>query len=158
MYTAEISAPRKEVSARLSIWLQNFATSILPGSRDTIAKQALANNATHSSGSTPTWSFRRICCAALATRLDIVGANCLGAASALHDTARYDRATTSQPLSSSTGLREVARLGFGVVLVSADVFRAMPMPWFAFQWMPETAFEVFRGEDFYFFNRARKAG
>jgi hypothetical protein len=47
-------------------------------------------------------------------------------------------------------------MGFGMVWVATDVFRAMPKPWFSHEWLPDQ--EVFRGEDYYFFERAREAG
>jgi hypothetical protein len=64
-----------------------------------------------------------------------------------------------QTLDSSTGLEEVEGIGFGAVLIRADVFRALPdpteKPWFWFEWLPHGE-QV--GEDIYFCRLVREAG
>ena len=56
----------------------------------------------------------------------------------------------------STGLEEVDAVGMGCMLVEADVFRAMPMPWFQIGYSPD--WKAFIGEDMYFCREAQKAG
>ena len=55
-----------------------------------------------------------------------------------------------------TGLAEVQAVGFGVVLMEADVLRQMPRPWFAAAWVKEM--QEYMGEDVYFCNKAREHG
>lgn len=62
----------------------------------------------------------------------------------------------------STGLEEVAALGFGAVLIRREVFEALhdpqgPLgPWFSFQWVPQR--KQMMGEDVYFCKLVREAG
>lgn len=56
----------------------------------------------------------------------------------------------------SNGLEEVDAVGMGCMLVKADVFRAMPMPWFQIGYSPD--WKAFIGEDMYFCREAQKAG
>lgn len=55
-----------------------------------------------------------------------------------------------------TGLVEVEALGFGCILIEADVFRHLPRPWFAAAWVAQI--QEFMGEDVYFCNKAREHG
>lgn len=67
-----------------------------------------------------------------------------------------------ETLNDSTGLEPVEAIGFGAVLIRADVFRALhdpngpDGPWFWYRWMPELNQQV--GEDVYFCELVRKAG
>lgn len=57
---------------------------------------------------------------------------------------------------TTTGLEEIEAIGFGCVLTAVDIFRAVPEPWFAVGWMPET--KEFVGEDVFFCTKAREHG
>lgn len=57
---------------------------------------------------------------------------------------------------SSTGLVKARRIGFGVVLMKADVFRKIPKPWFVIPWGEDIDQEI--GEDHYFFDKAINHG
>lgn len=91
--------------------------------------------------------------ALLAHDLDIVAAN-------------YAKKTPSQEsvcsdlngkvLTRKTGLEEVAHVGFGLCVTKVSVFKALPKPWFQFQWDAETEDDI--GEDVFFCRRARAAG
>lgn len=61
-----------------------------------------------------------------------------------------------QTFETSTGLEEVDAVGMGCMLVKAEVFRAMPMPWFQIGYSPD--WKAFIGEDMYFCREAQKAG
>ena len=60
----------------------------------------------------------------------------------------------------STGLEEVEGLGGGLMLVKAEVYRALPdpreKPWFWYEWQADIQTQV--GEDIYFSKLAREAG
>lgn len=56
----------------------------------------------------------------------------------------------------STGLEQVEAVGFGVVLIRADVFRKIPKPWFENYWSREMNRWV--GEDVDFSRKCTKAG
>jgi len=56
----------------------------------------------------------------------------------------------------STGLVEVDYCGMGVMLVKAEVYKAMEYPWFAIPWVP--AAEDYIGEDVWFCRRAAENG
>lgn len=89
---------------------------------------------------------------------DIVGANYPRRAHPVTPTA-YKRVTPNELLytyEDSTGLEEADALGFGLVLVRADVFRKMPRPWFEIPYVPEE--DGFQGEDVTFCQRARLSG
>ena len=56
----------------------------------------------------------------------------------------------------STGVEEVAAIGLGVALISAEVFKTMDQPWFHLGF--STVNEKFLGEDVYFAIKAKDAG
>jgi hypothetical protein len=71
-----------------------------------------------------------------------------------------DKGEKLQTLESSTGLEEAAAIGFGMVLMRADVLRrVLPSldeePWFWFEWMKGRR-QV--GEDVYFCNLLKRKG
>lgn len=57
---------------------------------------------------------------------------------------------------ASTGLLPIAYSGFGASLFSTEVFRKVPQPWFAPDFVPETS--SYTTEDNPFYRRAREAG
>jgi hypothetical protein len=82
---------------------------------------------------------------------DIIGANCK------HRTA--DKCTAikdGKEISSKdrTGIEEIDSLGFGVTLISLEVFEKVPEVWFATPYDGEK----FVGEDRYFYHQAKQNG
>lgn len=55
-----------------------------------------------------------------------------------------------------TGIEQVWRLGFGVMLIDLEVFKDVPLPWFNQEWKPE--FNEFLGEDWFFCELMEKRG
>ena len=55
-----------------------------------------------------------------------------------------------------TGLREVAAVGMGVMLVATDVYKSLPKPWHHIGYSMKSG--EFSGEDIYFCKAARHAG
>ena len=58
----------------------------------------------------------------------------------------------------STGIERVWRMGFGIVLVEARVFEAVPKPWFATEWIEKDGKWDPVGEDIYFCEKAKACG
>lgn len=56
----------------------------------------------------------------------------------------------------SKGLRRVAAIGMGVMMVRAEVFQKMPKPWFYIHYSAGSG--VYTGEDIWFCRGAREAG
>lgn len=117
---------------RLEIY--NFRTSILPHSRNVLAAQALAASADYilwidSDMSFPGDSLERL----MAWRKDIVSVNCVRRGVPPTYTATRYTDSGPQPIPTepgATGVVAVDGVGFGVMLVNADVFRRLPQPWF----------------------------
>lgn len=59
---------------------------------------------------------------------------------------------TTQALADEGAVEEVDRIGFGLVLIRADVFKATPKPWFVMR------DDIGGGEDFFFCKAAKTAG
>lgn len=52
----------------------------------------------------------------------------------------------------STGLQEADTTGFGALLVKADIFRKVPLPWFDLVWLEDG---TLLGEDVFFFKKIK---
>lgn len=89
----------------------------------------------------------------LAHDLDIVGVNCK---QRTQDewTARKDGMFISPE--GKTGIEEVDTIGMGVTLIKTEVFKKMPVPWFATPFDGKEMKHV--GEDVYFCEMARHSG
>lgn len=92
----------------------------------------------------------------LARELDIVGVNAIMRGPPHSLTADRKDGERLETTKESTGLAEVSRLGFGVLLTRMEVFHGTPKPWFEIPYLPEK--EDYRGEDFSFCHAARSAG
>jgi hypothetical protein len=57
---------------------------------------------------------------------------------------------------TSPALGEVWRVGAGIMLVKAEVFEAVPKPWFHLKWVEEI--QDFVGEDWWFLEQAESVG
>ena len=94
---------------------------------------------------------------------DIVGVNAVTRQFPVKPTAKYllidekeKTATWKQVVSKGkVGLEKVSSVGFGVVMIRAEVFRKTPKPWFWFEQLPG---EKVLGEDVYFCIKAADAG
>lgn len=131
--------------------------SLIDQNRETLAHAALGDGATHLLWLDTDMTFPPDTLLRLLERdKGIVGCNYLRrSVSTLKPTAARDGrdAWTER---DSTGLEAVDRLGFGVLMVKADVFRAMSHPWFCTAWNAEKGSHI--GEDTWFCNKAREAG
>lgn len=132
-------------------------TSILPQQRMYCARSAIKWGATHvlfidSDMRFPFNALDRL----LDRKLPIVACNYTTRKMPYSPTAAQDNNQYVYTTEESTGTEEVWRCGFGFCLISADVFRAMPEPWFFFAYT--TQGNDFIGEDVMFFVRAREKG
>jgi len=127
--------------------------SMVGNLRQAMIEGALSNGATHilmldSDMRFPPDTLERL----LARGLHIVGAN-YRARGGASTTARYaDGSYVAQ--SPVLSLESVYVVGCGVVLISAEVFRAMDRPWFPTPWNEDQ----FVSEDVYFCTRASELG
>jgi len=129
--------------------------SMLGNLRHAMVKGALSNGATHilmidSDMRFPPDTLERL----LAHHVDIVGANYVPRGGQ-GTTARYSDGSYV-PSQERTGLEPVHVVGCGVVLISAQVFRALDPPWFPTPWDEESEQHV--SEDVWFCVHAKKAG
>jgi hypothetical protein len=141
----------------IAISVNSYGTSILPFSRQILAKTALEQGATHmlwidSDMEFPGDMLLRF----LRHDKAIVGVNAMSRRKPYRNTAQTAPAEYLSTTLESTGLEKVYRMGFGVVWVATEVFEKMELPWFEFQWAPELS--VFRGEDYVFFEKAKALG
>jgi hypothetical protein len=56
------------------------------------------------------------------------------------------------------GIEKVWRMGMGISLISAEVFKAIDPPWFFTPYVETDEGRYFQGEDMYFCDKARAAG
>lgn len=102
-------------------------------------------------------------------RKDIVAANCTTKEIPAKPTAITLDNQIMLTRDTSTGLEECASVGAAVMMIKAEVFKKIEMPWFDFEWVneprpydPDKSVEDNKmkvvGEDVYFCRKARKAG
>ena len=139
------------------ITIQHVGASILPHSRYMLVKQALRHNATHllfldSDMTFPADTLIRL----LKHDLDMVGVNALSRRPPYNVTAWIAPERPAMTTQDASGLEKVWRTGLAVVLIKTRVFEALDPPYFNLEFIPEK--DQFRGEDYVFFDSARKAG
>lgn len=135
--------------------------TLLVDQRNQLVQEALAEGATHILWIDSDMRFPKEVIQRLLERdLDIVAANCSRRrhpASFIALQADDERGIYNvQTLPESTGVEEVVAVGFGVMMVKAQVFRDMPQPWHKLIW--NTKDEKFVGEDMAWCHGARDAG
>lgn len=78
---------------------------------------------------------------------DVVAANCVTRKHPVRFTAQI-KGEEVVTLPQYDGLKKVCRVGTGVMMINADVFRKIKKPWFAIGWSPLSNSEL--GEDYMF--------
>jgi len=144
------------VMPHLHLMPLHFGCSVLPLARQLLALRALEHGATHLLWIDSDMDFPGDALIRLMRHNEaIVGVNYLSKRPPYALTARNAEGEmiTRQ---ESTGLEKARSLGFGLVLIAADVFRKLTLPWFQFEWEERTS--TFIGEDFYFCKKAIAAG
>lgn len=92
----------------------------------------------------------------LAHRKDIVAANCARKELPPRSTAKNFDGNCVWTRKNDTKLEEVLSVGTAVMLISTDMLKKLPQPWFSEVYKPEDGTSI--GEDVYFCNLARKHG
>jgi hypothetical protein len=137
--------------------VNSYGTSILPFSRQVLAKTALEQNATHMLWIDSDMEFPGdMLIRFMRHKEPLIGINAMSRRKPYRNTAQgVPREALTTNLESS-GLEKVHRTGFGVIWMASEIIEKMELPWFEFKWMPEDG--VFCGEDYCFFDRARELG
>lgn len=136
------------------------AGTILPHVRQQIAEHAIyEQHATHllwidSDHSFPKNTAHRL----LAHGRPFIGINATTRRMPVRATALKKEGEPLKTTRHSKGLEAVWRVGFGIALIEARVFLAMSKPWFMIEYIDKDDERVFRGEDFYFCEKAKAAG
>jgi hypothetical protein len=131
--------------------------TILPSSRQSLAREALETGVSHTLWIDTDMAFPKDTLHRLARAdKDMIGINARGRRPPYPFLAEATATARLETKKDSTGIVEVHRVGFGLVLIKTDVFRKMDAPFFDFEWLKETA--SFRGEDYYFCEKARTYG
>lgn len=148
-------------TARIECSLYNIKTTILSKGRQTLVNKALSTDCTHLLFIDSDMVFPPD----TAVRLLSHGKDIAGIAAA---TRRENRLLNSAQTTwgerlkagPDDGLVEVDYLGFGCVLIRADVFQAMEKPYFpiSFKEHDPEAGDIWLGEDYGFCEKARAAG
>lgn len=134
-----------------------FGTSILPQSREFLAVRALEEGATHMLWIDSDMEFPEDMLLRFARHNEpIIGANCMARRPPYMLTARDAAGEQVFTTAESTGIEKVSRIGFGVVWMTTEVLKAMSHPWFDLEYIPSKG--IFRGEDFYFCDKAVASG
>jgi hypothetical protein len=135
--------------------------TLLVDQRNSLVEEALEEGATHILWIDSDMRFPKDVIQQMLDRdLDIVAANCSRrkhpaafiALNADDERGIYTVETTPD----STGVEEIIAVGFGVMMVRAQVFRDMPKPWHKLIWNSRD--EKFVGEDMAWCHGARDAG
>lgn len=133
--------------------------SLLPSQRTDIVRRAQAKGCTHLLFVDDDMTFpMHSIIGLLARNVDIVGANCATKAIPPSPTARMGEKEDEELFTryDSRGLKQVTRLGTGVLMIKMEVFEKLSEPWFSIPWEEEK--QGFIGEDVFFCRRAIEAG
>lgn len=141
--------------------MMNAKGSILPRSREILAKSAMEAEMSHmlfidSDQTFPNWTLHRM----LSHGKDIVAANCVTKVLPALPTARqFSEGNPAGELVDSRGkkgLEKVWRVGTGVMLIRMSVFTKLTPPWFPITYSEVTS--DYTGEDWNFCAKAQEAG
>ncbi len=133
-------------------------SSMLVRSRTDLVKRALGQDASHLLFLDADMTFpMNLAHRLLRWNVPIVGANYIRKVDPFTPTACGLDGRPVYSDGEARGIAPVRHLGFGAILIAADVFRALPQPWFLMPW-DEAAGGRFIGEDVYFCHLARREG
>jgi hypothetical protein len=145
---------------RQAITIVNKRGSILPRSRAGLVKRAFEIDATHLLFVDSDQTFEGdILHKLLECEKPIVACNIATKRFPANSTARVRKNGAYVPVYTkpeSEGLRQVDRVGSGIMLVEMDVFRRIPQPWFNIVWREEL--DDYEGEDWFFLQKCEDAG
>lgn len=153
------------ISTPFSVSINNYNSSILPVARDGLVMRALQWGATHICFIDSDMIFPAETVERLASHNElVVAANCVTKRIPAHTTARRqseDKLGGEEVVHATWNpgdpeLERVWRVGTGVMMISMEVFRKMPRPWFPIHWSEELG--VYRGEDWSFCEKCDELG
>lgn len=134
-----------------------YGSSILPFSRQHLASFAVNQGFTHTLWIDSDMRFPADTLLRFLSRDEpIIGINAMTRREPFRTTAKTGPDDNLPTTRDSTGLEKVELMGFGMVWIQAEVYSRIEKPWFDTEWVPDK--EVHRGEDYYFFEKARRAG
>lgn len=137
--------------------IQAFGSSILPHSREQLCRWAIEQGSTHTLWIDSDMKFPKDTLLRFLARDEpIVGINAMTRRPVFRCTAQSAVRVPLTTCESSTGLEKVYRMGFGLMWIQTEIFKAMEPPRFDFEYLPDQG--MWRGEDFSFFERARELG
>lgn len=150
--TAEVESTPIE-----TLTVQYYGSSILPFSRQILAQFLVDMGFSHGLFIDSDMRFPKDTLLRLVKHEHpIVGINAMTRRAPYRCTAQVDPGVPLVTTPESTGLQRVSRIGFGLTWVAAEIFEKIERPWFGLEWIPEKM--VFRGEDYWFCERAKAAG
>lgn len=131
--------------------------SVIAESRTRLANEALEYGATHLLWLDSDMHFSPTVFDQLSKHnLDIVAGNYSTRYAPYQSVAFTDPKNIEKRLEAKSGLHRVWAVGMGCMLVKADVYRALPKPWYSHEYNLDL--DNFGGEDIYFCNQARHHG
>ena len=131
--------------------------TVLPSSRQSLAQQAIDADVSHTLWIDTDMAFPKDTLSRLAKAgKDMIGINARSRRPPYPFLAEDTPTTRMVTDEKSTGIQKAHRIGFGLTLIKTDVFRMLDLPYFTFEWLEEK--QSFRGEDYYFCEKARLAG
>jgi hypothetical protein len=140
------------------IGLVNFKqSSVISGSRENTAEEALNMNCTHLLFVDDDMMFQPDAVGILASRREpIIGVNYRMRYPPARFTAQSiaNEGQAVETTEDSTGVEDIDYIGFGLCLIETRVFRAIPQPWF----LPQYLNQKHTTEDLPFFRKAREYG
>ena len=144
----------------LSVKIINKRGSLIVDSRESLVEKALLEGATHILFLDSDMLFPEDALHRLFSRNEpFVAANYVQRCLPTRPNAISMLDTVKHTNDDDTGLEEVKSVGFGLCLIRAEVFDAMPRPWFDTYWYTnDKGKRLIIGEDVYFCHKARHAG
>lgn len=140
-----------------ALTFKNKRGSILPQLRQQMVKEVLEQDVTHVLFIDSDQTFDPdILHRLLAWEKPIVACNVATKSFPSYPTARLEGHQLVYTTPTSPACKPVWRVGCGIMLVEAWVFKTLSKPWFDLTWLPEV--EDFQGEDWYFCQKAQAAG
>ena len=142
---------------KISVQMTMVRGTLLPAQRHLLVTGALKHDPTHILWLDADMRFpKETLLKLLALKLPIVATNYPTRRSPIIPTAENSAEGLLFTGADDTGLIEADRVGMGVMLTEASVFKKLPVPWFAVGFNKTSGEYV--GEDVFFCQAARKAG
>ena len=144
----------------VSLRIVNRRSSLIVDSREQLVEQALLAGATHIMFIDSDMNFPEDALHRLFSRNEpFVAANYVQRCLPTRPNAVGMLDAPKHTDDDSTGIEEVKSVGFGLCLIRAEVFDAMPRPWFDTYWYTsDKGNRLIIGEDVYFCHKAAHAG